>query len=173
MTTILLIALIATLFLAVQPDRARFLATEVRLTSVGLALLGATTQAVGLQVGARLGHMLVTVSMVALLGAAWSLRRWPGRWLLVLGVGLNAVAMMTYGRMPITPDVLAQFHITYPVGHMLAGSKDLVAQGAVASWFGDRFVFSLPFWHGIIVWSVGDLILLSGICRAALAKVPA
>jgi hypothetical protein len=111
--------------------------------------------------------------MAALFGAAWSLRRWPGGWLLVLGIGLNAVAISMYGRMPITPAVMAQLDMAYAVGQIPAGSKDLVAQGTIATWLGDRFILSLPLLHVISVWSLGDVVLLSGICRTAAAKVPA
>jgi hypothetical protein len=171
---ILCIAVLGTLLVVAQPARARRLAGDVRPTTVVLALLGAVAQVWGMQIGVpQWSHALIIGSMLALLAATWSLRRWPGGWLIVGGVALNALAMSVYGRMPITPDVLAQFDLAYTVGHVLDGSKDIVAQGAIATWFGDRFVLGLPWALGSVVWSLGDVVLLGGLCRAAVAKVPA
>lgn len=171
---ILCLAVFGTLLIAAQPARARRLASEVRGTTVVLALLGAGAQAWGMQIASpQWSHASIIVSMLALVAASWSLRRWPGGWLVVGGIALNALAMSVYGRMPITPAVLAQFDLTYAVGHLLDGSKDIVAQGAIATWLGDRFVLSLPWALGGVVWSLGDVVLLGGLCRAAVAKVPA
>jgi hypothetical protein len=171
---ILCIAVLGTLLVAAQPARARRLASEVRPTTVALALGGAIAQAWGMRsTSPQWSHALIVVSMLTLVAASWSLRRWPGGWFVVGGIALNALAMSVYGRMPITPAVLAQFDLAYTVGHVLDGSKDIVAQGAIATWLGDRFAVSLPWTLGSVVWSLGDVVLLGGLCRAAVAKVPA
>lgn len=171
---ILCVAVLGTLLVVAQPARARRLASNVRSTTVVLALLGAVAQAWGMQIASpQWSHALIVVSMIALVAASWSLRRWPGGWFVVSGVAFNALAMSVYGRMPITPAVLAQFDLAYTVGHVLHGSKDVVAQGVIATWLGDRFVLSLPWTLGSVVWSLGDVVLLGGLCRAAVAKVPA
>lgn len=171
---IVCIAVLATLLVVLHPARARQLAGNVRGTTLVWALLGALTQAWGMQMSAvSFNHALLAISMVALLAATWSLRRWPGGWLVMLGIACNALAISVYGRMPITPTVLAQFDLPYTVGHVLHGSKDVVAQGMIATWLGDRFVLSLPWALGSVVWSLGDIVLLGGLCRAAVAKVPA
>ncbi len=163
-------ALLATALVAVQPTRVRQLASHVPVSSVLLSLLGTGVEAVGLSTEGALGHILVGAGVVALLGAAWPVRHWPGgRWLL-LGVALNGMAMATHGRMPITPDVLAALQLDATPGTVLPGSKDIVAEGFIATWCGDRFMLQLPFGNRATVWSVGDVAILGGVLGVATGK---
>ncbi len=164
------VALLATALIAVQPTRVQQLASHVPVSSMLLSLLGTSVEAVGLSTEGTLGHILVAAGVVALLGAAWPVRHWPGgRWLL-LGVALNGMAMATHGRMPITPDVLAALQADATLGTVLPGSKDIVAEGVIATWCGDRFILRLPFGNRATVWSVGDVAILGGVLGAATGK---
>ena len=90
---------------------------------------------------------------------------------MLLGLTLNAAAMAAYGRMPMAADVARAAGLIYPVGTALVGNKDIVAQGWLAEWLGDRFILELPIIHYTSVWSFGDMLLLSGIGWAAIGKV--
>jgi|GEM_PF-6595214 len=169
---ILGIAVLSTFIIAIQPARVRALAQEVQLWAVVLAVFGVVAQSVGLQFGGLAGHALLATGMAALVAAAWSLRRWPGGTLFVIGVALNALVMSVYGRMPIPPDVIERLQLSYSVGTILAGSKDVVANGWLASWLGDRFIMPIPVVNRTIVWSLGDLVMLAGVVRAATARIP-
>jgi uncharacterized protein DUF5317 len=168
---ILILALLGTAAILLRRDHALALAELLPGRSVVLSSLGIGMELVGMRVGGEFGHGLVVLGLAALLAASWPLRRWTGGRLLILGLTLNAIAITLHGRMPITPEVLREIGIAKPIGTPLEGSKDIVAAGWVATWLGDRFILALPFLHYTIVWSLGDLLLIAGICRAATGQV--
>ncbi len=160
----------AVLLILSRPRRALQLAAQISPFRAAWAIAGSSLAYGGLTASGLRGQILVGLGMAALLGAAWSLRMWPGGWLLIMGVALNGLAMTVYGRMPITPQVLTALQLDYPVATVLSGSKDIVAQGRLAAWIGDRVVLPLPVVARTTVWSIGDLLLLGGIVRAATAR---
>lgn len=170
--TIVITAAVGSLMILVQPARAARLAHHMPLRSALLASVGTSVEVIGLNAGGIVGRACLVCGIVALLGAAWPLRRWPGGWTLLSGVALNGLAMAVYGRMPLSPAALQALQLNYPLGTMLWGSKDIVVQGLVAQWLGDRFVLDLPLVETTKVWSVGDVLLLTGIFRAGTAPCP-
>jgi hypothetical protein len=167
--TIVVTAMIGALIILLGPARARLLREHLPQRSVVLAPVGTYVEVVGLNAGGMWGHLCVAAGISALLIAAWPLRSWRGGRLLFIGVALNSLAMMLYGRMPITPSVLATLDLSHEVGTELLGSKDIVMDSAVAQWLGDRFVLTLPLINRTTVWSAGDLLMLMGILRAGTA----
>jgi hypothetical protein len=168
---VLIIAVVGTATVLLRREHVLALADQLGGRFAALSLLGAGMEGLGLRLGGPAGHVLIVIGFVTLLVAAWSLRRWPGGRLLLIGLLCNAVAMAVYGRMPMTSEVALAFGRIYPTGTALAGSKDVVAQGWLAAWFGDRFILELPFLHYTSVWSFGDLLLLGGIGRVATGQV--
>jgi hypothetical protein len=167
----LIVAAGATATVLLRRNHALALAAQLDRRFAVLCLGGAGMEVVGLRVGGLVGHALIVVGLGTLLVAGWALRRWPGGWLLLFGLTLNAAAMAVYGRMPMAADVAHAAGLIYPVGTALVGNKDIVAQGWLAEWLGDRFILELPIIHYTSVWSFGDMLLLSGIGRAAIGKV--
>jgi hypothetical protein len=165
--TIVITTAVGSLLILAQPARAARLAHHIPLRAALLASVGTSVEVLGLNAGGIGGRACLVCGIVALLGAAWPLRHWPGGWTLLSGVALNGLAMVVYGRMPLSPAALEALHVNYPLGTVLWGSKDIVVQGLVAQWLGDRFVLDLPLVETTTVWSVGDVLLLMGIFRAA------
>ncbi len=169
--TIIVAACSIGLLMVVQHRRAQLLAVHTPPLSVVLGIIGSSVEMIGLRTGGPVGSIAITIGMICLCRAAWGLRRWPGGWLLVAGVACNGVVMAVHGRMPITPDVLQRVGLTVPVGMVLAGSKDIVAEGWLATWGGDRFITVVPFTDLTSVWSMGDLLLLAGALRAVIGRI--
>ena len=168
---IVMLALLGTAAVLLRRNQALALAELLSGRLVLLSLVGVGVELVGLRVGGELGHGLVVFGLAALVVASWALRRWTGGWLLIVGLSLNAIAMAFHGHMPIAPEVLEQIGISHPIGTVLSGSKDVVAVGWLAQWLGDRFVTAIPSLRYTIAWSLGDLLLIGGICRAATGQV--
>ena len=168
---IIMLALLGTAAVLLRRNQALGLAELVPGRFVALSSVGVGIELLGLRVGGELGHGLVVIGLAALIVSCWPLRRWAGGWLLIVGLSLNAIAMAFHGHMPITPQVLEQIGITHPIGTVLGGSKDIVAAGWLAQWLGDRFITAIPSLRYTIAWSLGDLLLIGGICRAATGQV--
>ncbi|HEU5102268.1 MAG TPA: DUF5317 family protein [Roseiflexaceae bacterium] len=167
---ILILALLGTAMLLVRPDRALALAERLPGRSVGLCSAGIAAELLGIAAGGRMGHGLVALGVGALITASWPLRQWRGGWLLIAGLALNGLAMALHGRMPMPPEVASQIGLAQQLGTVLEG-KDVVAAGLAARWLGDRLIMAIPFVHYTIVWSPGDLLIICGICRAAIGQV--
>lgn len=164
-------ALLATLLIACQPQRAQALAARIPRYSAIVAAVSAGAEFVGLRLTGAASHLLIGAGAAGLIVATWPLRRWPGGWLVLLGVGLNGLAMAVYGRMPLPGHVLQSLRLAQPTGTVLAGSKDIVAQGLIGELFGDRFRLDLPLLQRTTVWSIGDLLMLAGMLQAATRSV--
>ncbi len=63
-----------------------------------------------------------------------------GAWLLIVGAGLNAVAISTYSRILVAHGVLAQLRQLYRVRDVVPKQKSLAVHGAIAPWFGNQFI---------------------------------
>jgi hypothetical protein len=168
---ILTLALLGTAMLLVRRDQALALAEQLPGRSVALCSAGIAAELLGIAAGGAIGHGLVVLGVGALIAASWPLRQWRGGWLLILGLTLNGAAMALHGRMPMPPEVAAEVGLAHQLGTLLEGSKDIVAAGWAASWLGDRLIMAIPFAHYTIVWSLGDLFIIGGICRASLGQV--
>jgi len=168
---ILILALLGTATLLLRREHAVALAERLPGRSVALCSVGIATELLGIAAGGGLGHGLVALGIGALIAASWPLRHWRGGWLLILGLTLNGLAMALHGRMPMPPEVASEVGLAHQIGTLLEGSKDIVAVGWAATLLGDRFVMALPFVHYTIVWSLGDLLMIGGICRAATGQV--
>jgi hypothetical protein len=168
---ILILALLGTATLLLRHDHALALAERLPGRSVTLCLVGIAIELLGIAAGGGLGHGLVVLGIAALIAASWPLRHWSGGWLLILGLTLNGIAMAFHGRMPMPPEVAGEIGLAHQLGTPLEGSKDIVAAGWAATWLGDRFIMAIPFVHYTIVWSLGDLLMIGGICRAATGQV--
>jgi hypothetical protein len=168
---ILILALLGTAMLFMRPAHALALAERLPGRSVALCSAGVAAELLGITAGGAFGHGLVVLGTGALVAASWPLRRWRGGWLLILGIALNGIGMAFHGRMPMPPEVAAEVGLAHQVGALLEGSKDVVAAGWAARWLGDRLILALPFVHYTIVWSLGDLLFIGGICRASLGQV--
>jgi hypothetical protein len=103
--------------------------------------------------------------MALLLGFCWLNRTISGFWLVTLGISLNMLVMFANsGHMPISPAAFQRMSgLDVPSGTLLLFSKDRVLEDAAAMlpWLGDRLLLPGPL-AGVAVWSVGDLLLLTG-----------
>ncbi|PLS78881.1 MAG: hypothetical protein CYG59_16170 [Chloroflexi bacterium] len=169
--TIVVVACAVVLCLVVQRRRAQLLAAHLPAYSVVLSMVGCGVETIGFRLSGSASSAALTVAMACLCGAAYGLRRWPGGWLLIAGIACNGLMMAIHGRMPITPAVLQHVGIASPAGTVLPGSKDIVAEGWLATWGGDRFVTVVPFTDLTSVWSIGDVLLIAGVLRAVTGPV--
>jgi hypothetical protein len=129
-----------------------------------LALSASVVQAASVLL---LNHRLVMllVTMALLLGFCWLNRTISGFWLVTLGISLNLLVMFANsGHMPISPAAFQRMSgLDVPGGTFLLFSKDRVLEDAAAMlpWLGDRLFLPGPL-AGVAVWSVGDVLLLTG-----------
>jgi hypothetical protein len=130
---------------------------------VALAGVGAVLELIGLRAGGVLGHALIVAGLVALLRAAAETWSWPGGKLLCIGLALNALVIAIYGRMPITPQAIGGAGRVGAPGAILEHSKNIVVEGWLASWLGDRFITYIPALDYYTIWSVGDFVILCGV----------
>lgn len=171
-----MIALVAGLSIAavvLQPRRIHACAASLGSATPALAIVGAALEGWGLRLGGAYGHALVVLGLGALMAALWRIRHWSGGWLLFVGLAANALPMMVYGRMPLLADVAATLGLSQAVGTVLHGSKDVVMDGALAAWLGDRWMWQWPGSRQVSVWSNGDLVLLLGLVRTLTGPLPA
>ncbi|GIV95470.1 MAG: hypothetical protein KatS3mg057_0127 [Herpetosiphonaceae bacterium] len=171
MITIFIITFLAGMGAVLQRGRVLTLARHISPWALPCSLFGTTAQTLGMSIGGGTGHLLITLSAAALTSAAYALRRWPGGPLLVAGVALNALAMTAYGRMPIAPEVLMRLGHSLPDGTVLSGSKDIVADGWLAYWLGDRFILALRPVSHVTIFSFGDLLMIAGLLWMAIAPL--
>lgn len=102
----------------------------------------------------RLGYALLIV-------VAFANRQAPGGRLICLGLLLNALPILIYGRMPIAPDMLAWGNQTASIGSGLAWSKDIVQKPTPLLLLGDVLPISVPGYKA--AWSIGDVLLVLGV----------
>jgi len=108
---------------------------------------------------------LLSVTTALLLGFCWLNRATSGFWLVTLGIGLNLLVMLANsGHMPLNPAAFQRMSgVDLPSGTTVLFSKDRVLADAAAAlpWLGDRILLPGPLGR-VAVWSVGDMLLLSG-----------
>lgn len=104
----------------------------------------------------RLAYLLLVV--VALLN-----RQLPGGRLICVGVLLNALPILLYGRMLISPDMLAWGGQSVALGNALPWSKDFVHDSTPLLFLGDVLPVTLPGYKA--AWSMGDVVLVLGVLQ--------
>lgn len=109
--------------------------------------------------------LLLVATAGLLLRFCWLNRATPGFWLVTLGIALNLLVMFANSaHMPINPEAFRSMSgVDVVSGTTLGFSKDrvLVDNAAILPWLGDRLLLPGPL-AGIAVWSIGDLLLLTG-----------
>lgn len=110
---------------------------------------------------------LLRVSFLLLLGVAWSNRAIPGGLLLLLGVTLNALPVLVYGRMPLSPAMVEWGTQGAIGGRVLASAKSVVVEHGPLLMLGDIIPVHILGWRA--AWSVGDLLLCLAIARYCLS----
>ncbi|MBC8163139.1 MAG: DUF5317 domain-containing protein [Roseiflexaceae bacterium] len=133
----------------------------------GGALIAVAVVAQALHVVLIGGEFVLLALTAACLGLClWQNRQRPGMALIALGIGLNMLVMGANGGvMPLEPTVLAQTTGTaVNADSLVRYSKDKIIPDDMARFavLGDRIALPGPLAQ-IAIWSLGDLILLSGI----------
>lgn len=106
---------------------------------------------------------LLRVSYGLLLAVAWSNRTLPGgRWLLV-GLTLNALPILVYGRMPLSQEIVEWAQRSAQIGALLPASKGIVAAPTPLLVLGDWIPVQVGSWRA--AWSIGDLVLCIAMIR--------
>lgn len=113
------------------------------------------------------GQWLLRVSFVLLLVVAWSNRRIPGGRLLLLGVALNALPVLVFGRMPLSPAMVQWGMRGTPAGTMLESAKSIVVDPGPLLLLGDSIPVHVLGWRA--AWSIGDVVLCVAMARYCLS----
>lgn len=92
--------------------------------------------------------------------------------LLLIGIGVNGLAMLSHGGwMPLDPRAANELGIAAPVGTIVEGNKSVIGVESVWLWIGDWMIVPLP--SGLIAASPGDLCIVAAavywavMCRLA------
>lgn len=113
---------------------------------------------------------LFRISYVLLCLVAWRNREATGGKLILAGLVLNAVPILSLGRMPISPTMLAWGQQAAHIGEALQHSKDVVIASSPLLVLGDTLPVALGSWRA--AWSIGDVVLCCGALRYAFANQP-
>lgn len=133
-----------------------------------LALLALLLQALGQRLGGS--EEILRVSFLLLLTVAWSNRAMPGGWLLLLGVTLNALPVLLYGRMPLSPAMVDWGMQDAAPGAVFESAKSIVVESGPLLLLGDTIPLHALGWRA--AWSIGDVLLCLAMARYCLAHPP-